>query len=298
VRTGLHLASFEERDGGVTARFVDRATGKPAAEARGDVLVGAEGIHSAVRRSFYPQENAPPFSGRMLWRAVTEAEPFLTGRSMIMAGHANQKFVAYPVCPETAARGRSLVNWVAELWVGGDQAPVPRDWNRLADKSRFAPAFKNWRFDWLDVPRLIESAAAVYEFPLVDRDPVPRWSFGRVTLLGDAAHPMYPVGSNGASQAVLDAAALAEALSTHPDPAAALKAYEARRLPPTSELVRSNRRHGPEVVMQMAEERAPNGFDDVSSVFAPGELEQIAGRYKAIAGFDRESLNAAEAARL
>ena len=292
IRTGLHLDSFAQDDAGVTARFIDRATGQFAGEARGHVLIGAEGIHSVVRRAFYPQEGTPPFSGRMLWRAVTEADPLLTGRSMIMAGHAAQKFVAYPICPDTAARGQSLINWVAELRVGGDKAPIPRDWNRRADKEQFAPAFRDWRFDWLDVPALIAGAETVYEFPMVDRDPVPRWSHGRVTLLGDAAHPMYPVGSNGASQGILDAAALAEALANETDPVAALRQYETARLEPTARLVRTNREQGPEVVMQLAEERAPHGFTDVGSLFAPNELADIAGRYKAIAGFDRERLNA------
>ncbi|HEX5399448.1 MAG TPA: flavin-dependent oxidoreductase [Verrucomicrobiae bacterium] len=292
IRTGLHLDSFEQDDEGVTARFVDRATGQSVGEARGNILIGAEGIHSVVRRAFYPNEGSPPFSGRMLWRAVTEARPFLSGRSMIMAGHADQKFVAYPICPDAAARGSSLINWVAELRVGGDRAPIPRDWNRRADKEQFAPAFQNWRFDWLDVPSLIEGAETVYEFPMVDRDPVPRWSHGRVTLLGDAAHPMYPVGSNGASQGILDAAALVESLSSESDPVAALQKYEAARLEPTARLVRTNRQHGPELVMQLAEERAPDGFQDVATVFAPNELEEISSRYKQIAGFKREQLDA------
>jgi len=292
VRTGLHLSSFEQDKAGVTARFIDRATGQPGGEARGDILIGADGIHSTVRRTFYPEEIAPPFSGRILWRATTEGAPFLTGRSMIMAGHANQKFVAYPICPDAAARGKSLINWIAELQIGGGKAPIPRDWNRLAEKSRFAPAFADWRFDWLDVPALIEGAEAVYEFPLVDRNPVPRWTFDRVTLFGDAAHPMFPVGSNGASQAILDAAALAEALATHEDPVVALKSYESRRLEPTSLIVKTNRQHGPEVVMQMAEERSPQGFKDIETVISRTELEEIANRYKAIAGFDRDRLNA------
>jgi 2-polyprenyl-6-methoxyphenol hydroxylase-like FAD-dependent oxidoreductase len=292
ILAGRHLDSFEQDDAGVTAKFIDRATGQPAGEIRGDVLIGAEGIHSVVRRKFYPNEGSPPFSRRMLWRATTEARPFLSGRSMIMAGHADQKFVAYPICPDAAARGGSLINWVAELRVGGDQAPIPRDWNRLADKERFAPAFRLWRFDWLDVPALIDGAKVVYEFPMVDRDPVPRWSHDRVTLLGDAAHPMYPVGSNGASQGILDAAALAEALSSEADPVTALKRYEAVRLEPTAKVVQTNRRHGPEVVMQLAEERAPNGFSDIATVFAPNELEDIASRYKQIAGFNPEQLNA------
>jgi len=210
---------------------------------------------------------------------------------MIMAGHADQKFVAYPICPDAAARGNSLINWVAELRVGGGQAPIPRDWNRLADKERFAPAFERWRFDWLDVPALIAGAETVYEFPMVDRDPVPRWSHGRVTLLGDAAHPMYPVGSNGASQGILDAAALADALSNELDPVTALKRYEAARLEPTARVVQTNRRHGPELVMQLAEERAPDGFKDIAAVFAPNELEEISSRYKKIAGFNPEQLN-------
>jgi 2-polyprenyl-6-methoxyphenol hydroxylase-like FAD-dependent oxidoreductase len=292
IRTGWHLDSFDQDDQGVTARFLDRATGLPAGEVRGDVLIGADGIHSVVRRRFYPQEGTPPFSGRMLWRAVTEARPFLTGRSMIMAGHVDQKFVAYPICLDAAARSLSLINWVAELRVGGAEAPIPRDWNRRADKEHFAPAFKGWRFDWLNVPALIEGAETVYEFPMVDRDPVPRWSHGRVTLLGDAAHPMYPVGSNGASQGILDAAALAEALATEPKLVSALKRYETARLEPTAKLVQTNRQHGPEVIMQLAEERAPGGFKDVTAVFAPDELEAIANRYKVVAGFDREQLNA------
>lgn len=292
IRTGMHLESFQQDREGVTARFVDRATGRLIDEVRGDVLIGADGIHSVVRRAMYPREGTPPFSGRMLWRAVAEAEPFLTGRSMIMAGFADRKFVAYPISPEPTASGRTLINWVADLRVGGEKAPIPRDWNRLAAREDFAPAFQDWKFDWLDIPHLIESAESVYEFPMVDRDPVPRWSDGRVTLLGDAAHPMYPIGSNGASQGILDAAALTTALARERDAIVALKTYEAMRLEPTSKLVLANRGQGPETAMQLAEERAPGGFDDIRSVFAPNELEEISGRYKAIAGFDRDQLNA------
>lgn len=277
VVTGHALAGFETRDDGVTAHF------RNGARAQADVLVGADGIHSQVRRTFYPQEGEPQFSGRLLWRGVSAAPPFLSGRSMIMAGHANQKFVAYPI-------GASTINWVAELQVGGERAPLPRDWNRRADKSSFLPAFQDWRFDWLDVPALVERAEEVFEFPMVDRDPVERWSFDRVTLLGDAAHPMYPIGSNGASQAILDAAALARAFTQHGVTPAALTAYEQERLAPTASIVHSNRRQGPEVVMQMVEERAPDGFDDVERVIPRAELIEIASRYKQTAGFDRRRL--------
>jgi len=291
VHEGHALASFEQDDLGVTATFVDRRNGEEVANVRGSALIGADGIHSAVRHAFYPNETEPKFSGRLLWRGVTEAAPFLTGRSMIMAGFAAQKFVAYPISAEASARGRSLVNWVAELTIGGDQEP-PRDWNREVPKEKFLADFADWRFDWLDVPALIGGAKHIYEFPMSDRDPVERWSFGRVTLLGDAAHPMYPIGSNGASQAILDAAALAECLHTTDQIPAALSTYESQRLPPTTRIVLANRQQGPEAVMQMVEERAPNGFERLAEVISQAELEEVANRYKQLAGFDKESLNA------
>lgn len=290
VGSGCHLAQFEDRGHEVYARFVNRKSGATTASETGDFLVGADGIHSCVRASFYPNEGAPCFAGKMLWRATTEAAPFLTERSMIMAGHATQKFVAYPICPATAAQGRSLINWIAERAVDTTM-PERRDWNRRGSKADFASAFATWRFDWLDIPALIEGAEDVFEFPMVDRHPLKRWSFGRVTLLGDAAHPMYPVGSNGASQAILDAEALAVALAGTSDIAAALRQYESARLPPTADVVRSNRQMGPEVVMQMVEERAPGGFRNLHDAITQEELEEVSARYKIIAGFDRDSLN-------
>ncbi len=296
VHTGCHLDAFVERADKVEATFVNRATGDIVAVETGDVLIGADGIHSRVRRHFYPDEQEPQFSGKVLWRGVTEGEPFLSGRSMFMAGYANRKFVAYPIDVETAARGRSLINWVADVNVGEAYSGTPRDWNRQVDKSVVLPYFDTWHFDWpdfkLDIPALIEGASAIYEFPMIDRDPVARWSFGRVTLLGDAAHPMYPIGSNGASQAILDAPALVEALTTETDVVSALQRYEQERLQPTARIVLSNRKQGPEECMQLVEERAPDGFTNLHDVISQAELEEIAGRYKQIAGFSREGLNA------
>jgi len=291
IRTGCHLSAFEDDGIQVTATFVNRHTGAVVAREQGDALIGADGIHSVLRRQFYPNEGPPRYSGLMLWRGVTEAEPFLTGRSMIMAGNTEQKFVAYPICSQTAARGRSLVNWVAERRVEGAEL-TQRDWNRRVEKSKFAPIFASWCFDWLDIPAIIDGAAEVFEFPMSDRDPLERWSFGRVTLLGDAAHPMYPIGSNGASQAILDAEALATTLLENATVTEALGRYEKLRLGPMAAVVHSNRQLGPEVVMRIVEERAPHGFDRLEDVISRQELEEIAQRYKVIAGFDKDLLNA------
>jgi 2-polyprenyl-6-methoxyphenol hydroxylase-like FAD-dependent oxidoreductase len=292
VHTGHHLTGFDVSDTGITAHFTDRTNGSEPGHHRGDVLIGADGIHSVVRRTFYPAETQPVYSGRVLWRATSLATPFLTGRSMIMAGYPDRKFVAYPISAASPDTGKALINWVADVYIGGEAA-MPRDWNRRTDKARVRAHFQDWHFDWLDVPALIDGAGEVFEYPLVDRDPLPRWSFGGVTLLGDAAHPMYPVGSNGASQAILDAAAVAAALRDHADPIAALRAYEEERREKTAQLVLSNRRHGPEIVMQMVEERAPQGFTRLEDVITREELEEVANRYKATAGFDRDRLNAA-----
>jgi 2-polyprenyl-6-methoxyphenol hydroxylase-like FAD-dependent oxidoreductase len=271
------VAHFVSRDG---SAFTERA----------DLIVAADGIHSAVRAQFYPDEGTPKWNKRVLWRGQTEAAPYLDGHTMVMAGHQNTKFVCYPISPEAAARGRSLVNWIAELLIADADEWRAGDWTRRGDPADFLPSFAQWHFGWLDVPAIIRGASHIYEYPMLDRDPVDRWTFGRVTLLGDAAHPMYPIGSNGASQAILDARHLALALSRG-DIDAALATYETERRPATSKLVLMNRANGPEQVMQTAHERAPQGFGHIHEVIGADELEAVAGRYKRAAGFDREALN-------
>ena len=290
VKTAHHLESFKSTEDGVTARFINRKTNELMGSYDADLMIGADGIHSNVRKHFYPDEGLPKFSGRILWRGITEAEPFLTERSMIMAGFQDQKFVAYPVTPKNEQTGEALINWIAELQVGGE-VPPRSDWNEKVDKNTFAPAFSNWNFGWLDAPGLIEKTETVYAFPMVDRDPLPKWTFGRITLLGDAAHPMYPIGSNGASQAILDADALGQAFEKEADVEEALGAYEEARLQPTALIVETNRKNGPEVVMQIAEERAPEGFEHINEVISQVELEEISERYKQIAGFHKQTLN-------
>lgn len=292
VRAGSAVVAVEPGDGRTrpAALLEDRTTGTRT-RVEADAVVAADGIHSAVRRQFVPDEGLPRWSGNLLWRATTVVErPFLTGRSMFMAGHRPHKFVAYPITGPDA-EGRQVVNWIAELDRRDEGLAGREDWNRRVDAERFADRFADWRFDWLDIPALIAGASEIFEFPMVDRDPLPAWTRGRVTLLGDAAHPMYPIGSNGASQAILDARALAEQLGGVPADGsgaqveAALRAYDDERRPATARIVESNRRHGPERVMDLAEERAPGGFAQVGDVFAPGELEAISAQYKQVAGF-------------
>jgi 2-polyprenyl-6-methoxyphenol hydroxylase-like FAD-dependent oxidoreductase len=290
VASGWEAVSVDPDRGSVTLRSAVDASERSE---RADAIVSADGIHSAVRRQFYPNEGLPVYSGRILWRATTVGAPFLTGASMVMAGHANQKLVTYPISKKLADEGRSLINWIAELRVPGD-TPPKHDWNREVGLEVFADAFSSWTWDWLDVPALFRGAEKIFEFPMVDRDPLPRWTHGRVTLLGDAAHPMYPIGSNGATQAILDARVLADQLAGT-DAAGvpgALTRYEAERLPKTAQIVMANRGHGPDYVMQVFEERAPGGFTDVHDVASQQELEDIAAGYKKIVGLDIETVNA------
>ena len=266
---------------GATAVFALRDGGTETV--RAPIVVAADGIHSVARERLYPGQGAVGYGGRMLWRATTQAAPYLGGRTMIMAGHSRQKFVCYPITEPDAA-GLQTINWIAELAVERDTPPA-QDWSRRVETSLFREPFADWRFPWLDVPALIDGAEAVYEYPLTDREPLERWTDGCVTLLGDAAHAMYPIGSNGASQSILDALALATAVAEHGATAAALQAYEAERREPTTRIVLANRGNGPEQVMELAEQRAPDGFDDIEQVIPRVELEEIAAQYKQLAGF-------------
>jgi len=292
ILTSRHLTGWTETENGVRADFIDKASGKPAGSYDGTLLIAADGIHSAVREKLYPQEGPPIWNGRILWRGVTPADAFLSGRTMIMAGHEILKFVCYPISNAPDASGLYQINWVAERHMPPTYQWRREDYNRTAKLDEFLPWFEDWTFDWLDVPGLIRNCRRPYEYPLVDRDPLDRWTFGRITLMGDAAHPMYPIGSNGASQAILDARVLTREILALGPTSAALSAYEAERRPATTDLVMLNRRNGPEQVMQLVEERAPDGYKRVTDVLSQKELEDVAANYKRVAGFQVEALNA------
>ena len=289
IHTGCHLERFVETAEGVEATFVDRRTGAVKATAKGSALIACDGIHSVARRHFYPNEGNPKWNGALLWRGLTEAPPVFDGRTMVWAGHPRQKFVLYPLLD--LPNHRQQLNFIAELRTDGNELLEREDWNQPGDFADFLPRFEEWKFDWLDVPALIASAPRTFVFPMVDRDPVERWSFGRVTLLGDAAHPMYPIGSNGASQAILDAGTLAGCLLSYADDAVrALQRYDEVRRPATSAIVLANRGLGPELPMQLVEERAPNGFVQLSDVITPEEILEVTDGYRKMAGFSLQQL--------
>ena len=297
VRTGMVLDRFEQTPTEVRCEVRNRSTGGLEMVVA-DVLIGADGIRSTVRAQLHPDEGAPLWNGVHMWRGVTDAEPFLDGRSMVMVGsNRRAKFVAYPISAALECQGRAVINWVAEVRVGHGGMTDPEDWQHEGNLSDVVPHFADWDFGWLDVPGVLGASPKVFEYPMVDRDPLGWWGTGRVSLLGDAAHPMYPIGSNGASQAIVDAGVLAHELAVEPDPTRALSAYEAVRRPVTSELVHANRQMGPERVLGIVDERAPWGFENIDDVISSDELEDIASDYKRAAGFDVETVNAAETER-
>jgi 5-methylphenazine-1-carboxylate 1-monooxygenase len=293
VHLNCRLGSFTQDDGGVTAYFFDRG-GAHRRTARGDVLVGADGIHSLVREKLFPNEGPPSWNGLMLWRGAIDWPAFLTGRSMVVAGGLAAKLVVYPIA-EGSRPDKRLTNWAVVGRVGDPAMPVPQkqDWSRPGRFEDLMPHVQRFRIPYVDARGLIEATHEFWEYPMCDRDPLPRWSHGRVTLLGDAAHPMYPVGSNGASQAILDARCLADRLRDADHPVHALWAYEQTRLPMTAEIVRMNRRGGPEGVIDAVEARAPDGFSNIDDVLSFEQRKAIVRGYASAAGFAREQVNKA-----
>lgn len=287
IHTDRRLQSFTADDDAVSAIFVDAAG--VSEEVHGDILVGADGIHSTVRRTLHPDEGAPRWNGLMLWRGATDWPSFLDGFSMVIAGGLEGKIVVYPIA-EGTNDARRLTNWAVIGKVGAPGAPPERqDWSQVATWTELRPFCEGIRVPQTDVHALMQATPTFWRYPMCDRDPLPFWSRGRVTLLGDAAHPLYPVGSNGASQAIIDARTLADCLAKTSDPAAALRAYEAERLPMTADIARANRSGGPEGVIDAVEALAPDGFTDIDTVLSHADRKAIVRGYARMAGFDAAS---------
>lgn len=288
VRTGATCARVEQDDAGVTVHFTDTATGAALEPARADVAIACDGVNSAVRRQFYP-DDAVAFAGINTWRGVTRMAPIFDGRTYMRVGSIRTgKLVIYPIVDDIDGEGRQLVNWMAEI---EDDRLTRNDWNQPGRLDDFFHIYRDWSFDWLDVPGMIRNADMVLEYPMVDKDPVDRWTFGRVTLLGDAAHPMYPRGSNGAAQAAVDARVLADALERETDAVAALSAYEDLRRPRANKVVLTNRANPPDVINIRVEELVGDRpFDRLDDFITQDELRALSDRYKAVAGFSPEDL--------
>ena len=295
VLFGRRLAAAEQDAGGVTLRFAPDSSGAAPPPIRGAVAVGCDGIHSALRRQLHPGEGEPKYTGYNMWRGVSPWPPILTGATLARVGWlATGKMVIYPIRNAIDAEGRQLLNWVFEI--ESETYRTRRDWNLPGRVEDVLQHVADWRFPWLDVPAMVRASRQVLEYPMVDQDPLQRWTFGRLSLLGDAAHPMVPRGSNGAGQSILDARCLADALARMPDdPAAALAAYEAARLPATAKVVLANRTNPPDAILRVVHERTGDKpFGRIEDVMSREEMLAITGGYKRVAGYDLESLRQAD----
>jgi 2-polyprenyl-6-methoxyphenol hydroxylase-like FAD-dependent oxidoreductase len=284
LHLGWRCTGFAQDQDGVDLSFA----GQPPV--RAEIAVSCEGIHSAIRKQLYPDEGPPRYSGINMWRGVTRARPFLTGASMVRIGWLKPaKVLVYPIRDAIDAEGRQLINWVVDIETL--QYKPQRDWNRRGRLEDFMHAVRDWRFDWLDVPALLEAADMILEYPMVDQDPLERWTFGRLTLLGDAAHPMYPRGANGAAQSILDCRTLADCLKNERDPQVALGQYERARLPATAKVVLTNRQNPPDAILREVFLRTGDRpFRSIGDVISREELAGMSESYHRISGSDRASV--------
>ncbi len=289
VLTGSRLVNYESQADLIKCHF--RNDSGEEAEVEGTVLIGADGLHSAVRSQMHPGEGPPVWGGPVMWRGTTEAPPIRTGASFVLVGKLEQRFVCYPISNPDPATGLATINWIAELTYDNSQEWGDGDWNTKVSIDKFLNDFQDWSFDWLDVPDLIKGASDVYEYPMVDRDPLDHWVDGRCVLIGDAAHVMYPVGSNGASQAIVDTRVLGAAFLEHGVGPEALNAYESRMLEDINQLILRNRGAGPIGILGIVEERCGGIFQDIEDVIPRHEIEEYMAKYKTAAGFAIDSLN-------
>jgi len=290
IHTNRHLTGISQDGQGVTLGFKESSSGVQLAPVRADIVIACDGVNSAVRRQFYPDEKVV-FTGINCWRGVTVHKPIFDGQTYMRVGTIDTgKIVIYPILDNVDGKGNQLINWTTEIRREGDGM---NDWNKKGYVKDCIDIYKDWRFDWLDVVDMMESAEEVLEYPMVDKDPVAQWTFGRITFMGDAAHPMYPRGSNGSAQAVIDARTLADLLAQTRDPVAALIDYEQARLEPTAKVVRTNRSTPPDfIIMKVDELTGDKPFKNIDDVISQAELRQISEDYKKIAGFSVDAVKA------
>jgi 5-methylphenazine-1-carboxylate 1-monooxygenase len=292
VRTGMTVTGYRNHDDGRVTALVQTRDGERV-EMDGSLLIGADGLHSAVRAQMHPDQPPIQWGGAIMWRGTTPGVPIRTGASFVGLGTHRHRVVFYPISQPDPVTGLATINWIAEITVDSTGGWTTGDWNKQVEVESFVHHFDGWNYGWLDVPDMLRGADAIYEYPMIDRDPVPTWVDGRVALLGDAAHIMYPTGSNGASQAVMDARVLGAAMIEHGITEQALRAYDAQLCAEISAVVLRNRGAGPFGLLNLVDERCGGAFDDIDAVIPPDERDAFMSRYKAAAGFAKDKLNAA-----
>jgi len=291
VRTGMAVTGYRNHDGRVRALVETHDRGR--VEIEGSLLIGADGLHSAVRAQMHPGQPPIQWGGAIMWRGTTPGVPIRTGASFVGLGTHRHRVVFYPISKPDPATGLATINWIAEITVDSTGGWTTGDWNKEVDVESFLHHFEGWNYGWLDVPTMLQGAEAIYEYPMIDRDPVPTWVDGNVALLGDAAHVMYPTGSNGASQAVMDARVLGAAMVEYGVTGRALQAFDAQLCAEISAVVLRNRGAGPFGLLNLLDERCGGAFDDIDEVIPPAERDAFMSRYKLAAGFAKDTLNAA-----
>ena len=291
VITGSRFLRYDSNKDLVTAYFLNEVG--EIKEVQGSVLIGADGLHSAVRSQMHPNEESPIWGGAVMWRGTSQAKPIRTGASFVLVGKLEQRFVCYPISKPDPDTGLATINWIAELTYDTEEDWGNSDWNTKVHIDKFLNSFEDWSFDWLDIPSLIKGASAVFEYPMVDRNPLENWVDDRCVVIGDAAHPMYPVGSNGASQAIIDARLLGAAFLQHGVQPTSLLAYQNTTIESINQLVLRNRGAGPIGILGLVEERCGGIFENIEDIIPREEIEDYMSKYKAAAGFAIDALNAA-----
>ena len=289
IKTGYSVNSFENLSSGVKLNCFNKRSEKEETFS-GSILVGCDGINSQVRKQMYPNEQPPIWNGAVLWRGITSEAPFRTKASMVMIGHDTQRFVSYPISGPDS-NGRSIINWIAELKFDLSNPWPKGDWSKKVNKLKFIDQFKDWSFEWINPHQLISDAGDVFEYPMVDREPLEKWTFDNTTILGDAAHPTYPVGSSGASQAIIDSRKLVYQFKNKGLNNSALISYENEMRPLTNKITLTNRQAGPDALLQVVEDRCDGEFIEIEDVITKKELKQHADKYKMVAGINIERLN-------
>ncbi|PRY26673.1 2-polyprenyl-6-methoxyphenol hydroxylase-like FAD-dependent oxidoreductase [Aliiruegeria haliotis] len=290
ILAGAKVSEWLETPRGLEVILTDRQYGFELDRMRGSVLIASDGARSETRQTLFPDVGGPNRRNSMMWRGVARSQRFLDGRTMTISGTKGQKFVAYPIGDR--GKTQSFVHWIADLANAPERDYDTQGWGRKGSIDDVLPSFGDWRFDWLDIPALIGGTEAVWEWPMVDRDPLPSWTEGRIALLGDSAHPMYPIGSNGASQGILDARVMARSLRDHGETTLALQDYDADRREAVNAIILANRTQGPDAILDRVADLAPDGFDDIDAVMPEADRRAISDRYKEATGLTVEEVNA------